>query len=300
MSEGQKNTGIVYKGIGGFYYVKTPESLVECKPRGLFRKEGTRIVAGDRVLLEEEAGTVFISELQPRKNYFIRPPVANVGQFVVVVSTTEPVPSFFVIDKLTAAAIDQEAEVLLAITKTDLGNPAPLQEAYAHSDIPVVLVNAENGEGVEYVRASLQGKLSVFCGNSGVGKSTLLNALLPGVNREIGGISQKLGRGRHTTREVELFELAGGLVADTPGFSSFDLQRAAPIPSENMQFAFPEIRQRITQCRFTGCMHIGEAGCAVCAALEEGQISPSRYESYVTLYKEAKDREGQYSGRSPS
>lgn len=284
--------GIIYKGIGGFYYVKTADAqLIECKPRGLFRKQGIKPVAGDKVHLLKEADTYYIDEVLPRKNVFIRPPVANVEQFFIIASTVQPVPSFLVIDKLSAVAFDNEAEPVLVITKTDLAAADSLKDAYATSGIKIVELNVEEEEGLEEVRQLLPNKLSVFCGNSGVGKSTLLNALLPHAERETGEISQKLGRGRHTTREVEIFEVNGGLVADTPGFASFDVQRASPIIKENLQFAFPEIAKKMNECRFTGCSHVTEAGCAVRGALEVGEISPSRYQSYVEMYKEAQQAE---------
>lgn len=279
----------IVKGIGGFYYVKTGGSLVECKPKGIFRKKRITPVAGDIVRLETDGGAPVIADILPRKNVFVRPPVANVDQFFIVVSTVQPVPSTLVIDKLSAIAVDKGAQPVLVITKTDLQDAQPLAACYAHSDILVLCVNAGTGEGLDAVRARLDGRLSVFCGNSGVGKSTLLSALLPGHELETGEISQKLGRGRHTTREVVLYESCGGLVADTPGFASLEMERAAYIPKENLQFAFPEVERYFGQCKFTGCSHTVEKGCAVRAALEAGEIDKTRYESYVTLYNEAKE-----------
>lgn len=286
-------TGVIYKGIGGFYYVKTANGeMVECKPRGIFRKTGQKPVAGDKVVLGYEDTSVTIDEILPRSNVFVRPPVANVDQFVVVASTVEPVPSFLVIDKLMASALDNDAKAILIVTKTDLSTPDFFVEAYQNSGIPLLVVNAETGEGLEELRGYLTDKLSVLCGNSGVGKSTLLNALLPELERETAEISQKLGRGRHTTREVEIFDLPeGGQIADTPGFASLDLQRTAPIFKENLQFAFPEIEKQMQQCKFTGCAHIAEQGCAVRQAVEAGEISQSRYASYTALYQEAKEGE---------
>lgn len=284
--------GKIYKGIGGFYYVKTVDGdLVECKPRGIFRKQNIKPLAGDNVELQTEAGTLYIDEILPRKNYFVRPAVANADQLLLVASTVEPSPSYLVMDKLFAVAVDTEVEPLLVVTKGDIGAPEEIVEAYATSGIACVCMNAQSGQGLAELEGRLQGKLSVLCGNSGVGKSTLLNALLPEAGRETGEISQKLGRGRHTTREVEIFEVAGGLVADTPGFASFDLQRAAPIVKENLQFAFPEIESRMADCRFTGCTHMAEKGCAVLAAVDAGEIAPSRYSSYRALYEEAKQAE---------
>lgn len=268
--------------------MKTDAGIIECKPKGLFRKQGIRPVPGDNVCLAIEAETYYIDQVLKRKNVFIRPPVANIDQLLIVVSTVEPVPSFLVIDKLTAIAFEQDAIPIIIITKIDLQDAEPIITAYQTSGISLIVASAETDEGMEEIHSHLQGKLSVFCGNSGVGKSTLMNALAPFTQRETGEISQKLGRGRHTTREVEIFEIGKGLVADTPGFASLDLQRAAPIPYENLQYDFPEIGKLVQKCRYTGCSHVAETGCAVKQAMAEGQISPSRYESYVTLYQEAK------------
>lgn len=287
--------GIIYKGIGGFYYVMADEGQVlECRARGVLRKRGQKPVAGDRVCLGSEADTEYIDAIMPRKNLFIRPPVANVDRFFVVASTTEPAPSFLVIDKLLAVALDQGADAVLVVSKPDLESPKSLQDAYRTSGIPVVVVCADAGEGLDELRPMLKDRLSVFCGNSGVGKSTLLNALAPNVEREVGEISKKLGRGRHTTREVELFEAAGGLVADTPGFASFDVQSAGEILADNLQLCFPEIKARIGQCKFSGCAHTAEKGCAVLDAVEKGEIAKSRWQSYKTLYEEARQAEREY------
>lgn len=295
--------GVIYKGIGGFYTVKTEgDALVECKPRGIFRKRGIKPLAGDKVRLAQEAGTFVIDEIHPRRNTLVRPPVANVDQLVIVASTAEPTPSLLVIDKLAALALDRECSPVLVVTKPDLASPEPLVEAYRTSGIPTLVVCAEAGaesldDGVEALRAMLAGKFSVLCGNSGVGKSTLLNAIAPGLERQVGEISQKLGRGRHTTREVEVFEVAGGLLADTPGFASFDMQdlrHGGAILAENLQLCFPEIKACIGGCKFSGCAHVAETGCAVRAAVEAGQIAPGRYQSYVTLYNQAKEAESSY------
>ncbi len=285
-------TGRIYKGIGGFYYVKTAEGeMREVKPRGIFRKRGIKPLAGDEVRLAEEAGTWFIDEIAERKNAFVRPPVANVDQVFIVASTREPRPSFLVIDKLSAAAVDLGAQPVLVVTKPDLASGEELLAVYEKAGFPAFAAGAGAGEGLARLREMLGGKLSVFCGNSGVGKSTLLNALCPEAGRSTGEISQKLGRGRHTTREVELFEVAGGLVADTPGFASFDLQRMGGVSAENMQFAFPEIAGRMPDCKFSGCTHMAEKGCAVRAAVEAGEMAPQRYESYRSLYRQAKESE---------
>ena len=281
----------IIKGIGGFYYAKTADGVVECRAKGIFRKRGITPVAGDRVRLEHEAGTAVIAEVLPRKNVFVRPPVANVDQFFIVASTVQPAPSTLVIDKLSAIAVDRGAQPVLVITKGDLQDAGALMQCYRTAGFPVLCVNAATGERLAPLCAMLAGKLSVFSGNSGVGKSTLLGALMPGQTLATGEISQKLGRGRHTTREVTLYEAHGGLVADTPGFASLDMARAAAIPKENLELAFPDIARLFGQCRFTGCSHLTEVGCAVREAVQKGEISRTRYESYAALYEEAKEQE---------
>lgn len=284
--------GQIYKGIGGFYTVKSEDGQwLECRLRGIFRKQGIRPVAGDNAVLAQEAGSWVIDEIRPRKNVFVRPPVANVDVLFIVASTIEPAPSTLVIDKMSAIAVDVEAEPAVLVTKTDLADGGALLNAYRNTGFPAFIVDPLTGEGFDRVRSIFAGKLAVFCGNSGVGKSTLLNALLGENTRETGEISKKLGRGRHTTREVEIFEVDGGLVADTPGFASVDLESVADISAYNMQFAFPEIARLMPDCRFSGCMHMAEMDCAVRAAVEAGEISPSRYESYRVLYNAAKENE---------
>lgn len=277
----------IIKGIGGFYYVKTADGVVECKAKGIFRKRKITPVAGDYVTLEYEAGTAMIAEILPRRNVFVRPPIANVDLFFVVVSTVEPVPSTLVVDKLCAIATHKGAQPMILITKTDLKQAQDFISCYQNSGIPVYSVNAQTGEGLASIRALLPGKLSVFCGNSGVGKSTLLSALVDELELETGDISKKLGRGRHTTREVTLYEAFGGLVADTPGFASLEMERACSIPKEELQFAFPEIENLFGQCKFTGCSHRTEKGCAVRAAVENGELDETRYASYLALYRDA-------------
>lgn len=281
--------GYIKKGIGGFYYVQTPEGLLECKAKGIFRKRRITPVAGDRVTVETEAGGNVIARIAERRNVFVRPPVANLDVLFVVASTTQPTPSTLVLDKLTAIAVDKGVQPVMVFTKADLASAGELLEAYRRSALPVILVDYATGEGLAQIRAWIGGRLAAFCGNSGVGKSTLLNALLPELSQQTGAISQKLGRGRHTTREVELFEAFGGLVADTPGFASLDTGRACYIPKENLQYAFPEFEPYLGRCQFTGCAHRGEKNCAVLAALARGEISSSRYASYAAMYDEVKD-----------
>ena len=279
--------GYIVKGIGGFYYVKTPDGIVECKARGIFRKRGITPVAGDNVALSAD-GTM-IDEILPRKNVFIRPPIANLDILFIVTSTTQPVPSTLVLDELAAAAIYKDVQPVLVVTKADLAAADMLRTAYAGSGIPLVQLNYETGEGLDEVKGYIEGHLCAFCGNSGVGKSTLLNALLPDVECQTAAISQKLGRGRHTTREVTIFEAFGGRIADTPGFASLEASRAGFIPKEGLEHAVPEFGPYLGACQFTGCSHRSEKGRAVRAALAEGKLSQTRYDSYCAMYDEVKD-----------
>ena len=269
--------GYITKGIGGFYYVKTPEGIVECKPRGIFRKQKITPVAGDEVTLETENGAAVIAEIAPRKNVFVRPPVANLDVLFLVASTTQPTPSTLVLDKLSAIAVDKGVQPVIVCTKADLGEVEFLRSAYERSTLPFIAIRYDSGEGLDEVRQWISGRLCAFCGNSGVGKSTLLNTLLPQAERETSAISQKLGRGRHTTREVTIFEAFGGRIADTPGFASLEANRAGFIPKENLEHAFPEFGPYLGQCQFTGCSHRTEKGCAIRAGLEQVRW-PGRFE----------------------
>ena len=225
-------TGYITKGIGGFYYVKTSEGIVECKPRGIFRKQKITPVAGDVVTLETENGGAVIADIASRRNIFVRPPMANLDVLFLVASTTQPTPSTLVLDKLSAIAVDKGVQPVIVCTKGDLAEAEFLRSAYEKSTLPFIRIDYATGEGLDDIKHWINGRLCAFCGNSGVGKSTLLNALLPDVERQTAAISQKLGRGRHTTREVTIFEAFGGRIADTPGFASLEASRAGFIPKK--------------------------------------------------------------------
>lgn len=281
--------GYITKGIGGFYYVKTPQGMIECKPKGIFRKRRISPVAGDWVTIESENGGNIISEIAQRKNVFVRPPIANLDVLFIVASTTQPTPSTLVLDKLSAIAVDKGVRPVMVFTKADLASVEPLVEAYQKSTLTAIVADYVTGEGIQEIKQIIQGNLCAFCGNSGVGKSTLLNHLLPQLGQQTGEISQKLGRGRHTTREVEIFEAFDGFIADTPGFASLDTERAGYVCKEDLQYAFPEFEPFIGQCQFTGCAHRSEKNCAVLSALQQGEVSDSRYASYAVMYDEVKD-----------
>lgn len=284
--------GLIVRALSGFYYVKTGEGQeVECRARGLFRKQEISPCVGDRVELEETGeGKGQVVAILPRKNSLVRPPVANLDLLVLVVSSCEPLPNLLVLDKLLAIAECQNIPPAIVLTKSDLEDPSPVADIYRKVGYPVFVVSSETGKGVEEVRAFLSGKLCAFTGNTGVGKSSLLNRIDPRLSIETAQISQKLGRGRHTTRHVQLYEQpGGGYIADTPGFSAVDLERFQVILKEDLELCFPEFEPYRTKCRFTGCSHTKEKGCAVLAAVEAGEIPKSRHESYLSLYEDAKN-----------
>lgn len=294
-------TGFVRKGVGGFYLVEAGDAVYTCMARGKLRRERVSPFAGDRVriLLDEgrdKAGRKetdadgAIEEILPRKNFLVRPPVANLDRLFVVSSVREPFPDTLMIDKTIAAAEMRGIEPVLVLTKTDLQDGEGLKAAYDLAGIPCRVVSSVTGEGVESVRELLRGKVSAFTGNSGVGKSSLLNALFPEFGLKTGEISQKLGRGRHTTREVELYKLGeNSYVADTPGFSTFDIQRYELTDKERLAYGFREFLPYLGDCQFTSCSHTCEKGCAVLEAVRQGKIARSRHESYVEMYQEIKD-----------
>lgn len=278
------------KAVGGFYYVRCDGVVYECKARGSFRKHGSSPVVGDRVRISvPDDGYCAIEEILPRKNKLKRPALANIDVLVIVCSTVDPLPNFAVIDKMTAAAVNNRMQPVIVISKNDIKNGDEAAEIYRTADIAVFQVSPDSADEAQELLSLLRGKVSAFTGNSGVGKSTLLNMLFPSLELPTGEISEKLGRGRHTTRVVELFEQNGCYVADTPGFSTVDLQRYEMIDKEQLQYCFPEFREYLGHCQFTSCAHTCEKGCAVLAAVTEGKIHPSRHKSYVAMYNEVKD-----------
>ena len=283
--------GIILKGIGGFYYVEAAEAVYECKARGIFRKEKIIPLPGDRVKITvstDKENT--IDEILPRSCFFLRPPLANIDRLIILTSVCEPKPSTLIIDKLTAIAQFKGIDVVLVITKSDLGNPKELEEIYRRAGFDTICVSCINGEGIELVKNALRNHISAFAGNSGVGKSTLLNYIDNKLFLKTSPISDKLGRGKHTTRAVEMYRIADGLVADTPGFSSLDFDNSEIILKEDLPFCFKEFLPYIGKCKFSTCTHTEDMGCRILEAIEKGEISPSRHNSYVTMYNEVKDR----------
>ncbi len=283
-------TGRIIKALSGFYYVQCADGVVACKARGRFRKEKITPLVGDWAEISVQGETGMLEALAPRRNSFIRPAVCNLDLLVVLASGVVPLTDPFLIDRVTAIAGYQNVPVLLCVNKTDLDSGDTLVDIYTHAGFPVIRTSAETGEGIETLRQAITGKVSAFTGNSGVGKSSVLNRLAPEFGLKVGEVSDKLGRGRHTTRHVELFSLPGNtFVADTPGFSSFDTERMDLVLKENLQYAFSDFAPYLGKCRFDDCAHLKEPDCAVREAVERGDIMRSRYDSYVRLYERAKE-----------
>ena len=284
----KKETGRIVRSLSGFYEVQTASGTVTCRGRGSLRKGNESPLTGDMVQITVEHGKGMVERILPRKNRFIRPAVANVDALVIFAANVNPVTDPFLIDRVAAIAGDQEVSVYICINKCDLDPALDLSRIYEHAGFPVIRASAVSGEGVEELRQLIRGKLVAFTGNTGVGKSSMLNCLCPDLQLATGEVSEKLGRGRHTTRHVELFSLGEDtFVADTPGFSSFDTDQMDVLLKENLQFAFPDFAAYFGGCQFHDCSHRSEPGCAIRQAVEEGRIEKTRYESYLRLYEKS-------------
>ena len=281
-------TGRIVRSLSGFYDVQTSDGIITCRGRGVLRRQGNSPLTGDFVEISVEHGKGMVEKILPRKNRFVRPAVANVDALVVFAANVNPVTEPFLIDRVAAIAGDQEVSVYICVNKCDLDPGTDLVRIYKNAGFSVIQASAETGEGVEELRNLISGKLTAFTGNTGVGKSSMLNALCPELELATGEVSEKLGRGRHTTRHVELYHLGEDTyVADTPGFSSFDTEQMDVILKENLQYAFPDFAPYLGECQFHDCTHRSEPGCAVRAAVENGNLEKSRYDSYLRLYEKA-------------
>lgn len=283
--------GRIEKALSGFYYVNTGRETLQCRARGKFRKEGLSPLVGDWVQVRElGGGEGFVEAVETRRNVFSRPAAANIDQLVILASAAVPVTEPYLIDRIAAIAALKGCDVLVCLNKCDLDPAEGLYGIYSRSAIPVLRISAETGEGLDALHRAIAGKLNAFTGNSGVGKSSVLNALVPGLQLPVGEVSKALGRGRHTTRHVELFPLDGGTyVIDTPGFSSFDTEEMDLELKEHLPETFPEFAPYVGECRFTGCTHTKEKGCRVLQAVKDGDIPVSRHKSYLRLFDELKD-----------
>lgn len=281
--------GLIIKAISGFYYVEAADTLYECKARGVFRKKGISPSVGDRVTISlMNDGKASLDNVLPRKNYLIRPPLANLDRLFIVSSVAEPSANTVIIDKITAVAVSKGIEPIVIFTKSDLADCSELLEIYKKAGIKALQSNIKDKTGSDEIISLLENKISAFTGNTGVGKSSLLNSLFPNLNIETGEISRKLGRGRHTTRHSELYKVGGGYVADTPGFSTVDIERYEIIRRDELAYCFPEFEPYVNNCKFTSCSHTCERGCAVIDAVENGEIPVSRHNSYKFMYDEVK------------
>ena len=277
--------GIIVKSIGGLYFTESSDTVYECKARGVFRNKGIVPCVGD--IAEFENGV--ITRILPRKNHIIRPPLANLDQLIFVTSVTQPAPNLLILDKFIAVAEYQNIEPVIVLTKIDLESCDNIFDIYQRAGIQVYVIDYENDDPAEQIRQLLRDKISAFTGNSGAGKSTLLNEVCGDFNIPTGEISQKLGRGKHTTRHSELFRLEkDSYILDTPGFTALEPEA---MEKEELRFCFPEFDPYEGSCKFQGCIHDREPGCAVKEAVEDGKISKERYESYISFFRELKERE---------
>ncbi|MFR5875965.1 MAG: ribosome small subunit-dependent GTPase A [Eubacterium sp.] len=285
--------GKIIKGIGGFYYVDADDVIYECKARGNFRNKKITPLVGDDVEISINENTNAentIDRILERKNELIRPPLANLDTLFIVSSLVDPKINMLIIDKLIAIAEYKHIEPVVVLTKIDLEcDYQQYVEIYEGAGFEVVVCDNKSGTGAEQIRSMLSGKISAFTGNTGVGKSTLLNNIFPDLNLATGETSKKLGRGRHTTRHCELFKTDGGYIADTPGFSSLDFERCEKILKDDLPYCFREFEPYLDSCKFTTCTHVNDKGCAVCMAAAQGKIAESRHQSYISMYNEVKD-----------
>jgi len=286
--------GFIIKALSGFYYVEAAGETVECRARGRFRLDKSTPLVGDRVeFTPTEQGRGYLTSIFPRKNEFARPPVANIDKMVIVASAAIPVTDPFLIDRMTAIAQKNGCESVVCINKCDLDPARRLYGIYSAAGFKTIRTSAETGEGILELAEAIRGVISAFTGNSGVGKSSILNMIDPDFHISTGDVSSKLGRGRHTTRHVELYKLAcGALVADTPGFSAFDTEQITD--KEELQHLFPDFEPYIGKCRFLDCAHMKEPGCAVTGALEAGTLQRTRHSSYARLYEQAIEYKRRY------
>lgn len=279
--------GTIIKALSGFYYVSAENSVYECRARGKFRLDGTSPLVGDRVSFAISGnGKGYIEKVHERKNFFIRPAVANIDVLVFIAANTNPVTDPFLIDRVSVITEEAGCELMVCINKTDIDTADELYDIYSSSGFDTFRVSAFDGGGINELKSALKGKICAFTGNSGVGKSSILNAIVPELKLEVGEVSEKLGRGRHTTRHVELFSVdEDTFIADTPGFASFEVEMMQTIDKHELQYDFREFRSCIGRCRFADCAHLKEPGCAVIEAVQNGRIKLSRYQSYKRLYE---------------
>ncbi len=279
-------TGIITKGIGGFYYVLSDNKIFECKARGVFRKEKITPMVGDNVEIEVKGNKGSVEKILPRKNELVRPPVANVDMLVIVVAAASPEPNLMLIDKMLVYAEKCGISAVICINKTDLTQRDDIKDIYENAGYAVINVSAEKCENLDALKELINGRVTAFSGLSGVGKSSILN-ILTDANMETGSLSEKIERGKHTTRHVELIRTGDGFVFDTPGFSSLEIP---DMSIEELTLCFPEIEKYSGDCKFRGCSHAKDLGCAVREAVDRGEISKGRYKSFLEMSEIIKSR----------
>lgn len=282
--------GTIVKGISGFWYIDSKEGYFECRARGSFRKDNVKPLVGDRVLISanKSTGKGTVEKILPRKNVLLRPPVANVTQMAVVLAAANPRPNLYLTDKVLASARLADAKALICVNKTDLDDGDDICSIYEKSGFDVISMSAKNNENIDLLKERLSGNVTVFTGNSGVGKSSVLNRIIGRDRFEIGEVSKKAERGKHTTRHSELVKTdEETYIIDTPGFGNFDMSLLNP---ENCADLFAEFERYTGDCRFPDCRHTVEPGCAVLEALERGDICKTRHESYMKLLEELKKK----------
>ena len=280
--------GIIIKAISGFYYVEAGNQLYECKARGIFRKDKISPLVGDRVEISVTGSKGIVESIEHRKNQLLRPPLANLDKLFIVSAFSTPAPNPLIIDRLISIAEHKGIEPVIVFNKSDLGSFDEFRTVYVNAGFKTFVVSCENGEGFNDMLSCFDGCISAITGNSGVGKSSILNYLIPSLSIETGEVSMKLGRGRHTTRQVELYPVSNGYIADTPGFSSIDFERCEVIMKEELPDTFREFKPYLGDCQFTSCSHTTEKGRAILEAVGNGEISHSRHNSYCTIYNEIK------------
>lgn len=283
--------GLIVRSIGGLYTVECEDGLIDCRARGRFRLEEIKPMVGDRVrILRRENHEPVIRELLERENSLIRPAVANIGTLVVIASEAPPVTQPFLIDRVSAIAGHKGIDMIVCVNKCDRNRGDALFETYQKAGFRVIRTSAVTGEGVDELRSVMDRGIFVLTGNSGVGKSSLLNRIDPAWSAVVGELSERIGRGRQTTRHIELYKLPNGAyIADTPGFQSFDVERMDLVLRDDLAHAFRDFSDYIPSCRYADCRHVKEQGCAVREAVEAGEIAQSRYASYLMLYESMKD-----------
>ncbi len=281
-----ERSGVVLKGVGGFYYVLSEGRVFECKAGGRLRLGELSPVAGDSVRFELSGEDGLITAISPRRNSLTRPPVANIDRLFIVASSAPPAADPTLIDTVTVIALWQDIEPIIVLNKCDIDPSDELYDTYTRAGFRVIRASAVTGQGIEEVRALAREGISCFTGNSGIGKSSILNCLMPERGLLVGRISKKIARGRNTTRQSELFPCGDGFVIDTPGFSAFEITREDDIRKEQLQHYFPEITGYFDKCRFAGCAHIKEPGCAVRQRVADGLIPRTRYLSYCKIYED--------------